>query len=159
MENHISVLFYARKSKKSRKGLVPLYIRITIDGQRLEHSIQRYVEAAHWSAAAGRVKGNNEQPRQINLYLDSLNSKVLRLDREMVLDGVAVCYDNFREKWLGVKEAPRMLISIFQQRNDQMAALIKAGKDIAPPPWNGTIPPGTIPKHFFNGNTGLPILI
>ncbi len=128
MENHISVLFYARKSKMSRKGLVPLYIRNTIDGQRLEHSIQRYVRAAHWSAAAGRVKGNNGQARQINLYLDSLKSKVLRLEREMVLDGVAVCFDTFREKWLGVKEAHRMLIAIFQQHNDQMAALIKAGK-------------------------------
>ena len=51
-----NVLFYARKSKKSRKGLVPLYIRITVDGQRLEHSIQRYVEAGHWSAAAGRCR-------------------------------------------------------------------------------------------------------
>lgn len=94
----------------------------------MEHSIQRYVEAADWSAAAGRVKGNNEHARQINLYLDSLNSKVLRQEREMVLDGVAVCFDSFREKWLGVKEAPRMLIVIFQQHNDQMAALIKAGK-------------------------------
>jgi len=132
MENHISVLFYARKSKKSRKGLAPLYIRITVNGQRLEHSIQRYVEASHWSAAAGRMKGNNEQARQINLYLDTLNSKVLRLEREMVLDGVAVNFDSFREKWLGVKEAPRMLVDIFQQHNDQMAALIKAGKDYCP---------------------------
>jgi hypothetical protein len=42
----------------------------------------------------------------------------------MVLDGVAVNFDSFREKWLGVKEAPRMLVDIFQQHNDQMAALI-----------------------------------
>jgi site-specific recombinase XerD len=128
MENRISVLFYAKKSKKTSKGLWPLYIRITINGQRLEHAIQRNVTPSLWSATAGRLKGNNEQARQINLYLDSLNSKVLRLEREMVLDGVTVCFDTFREKYLGIKEAPRMLISIFQQNNDQMAALIKAGK-------------------------------
>jgi len=73
MENHISILFYARKSKKTSNGLVPLYIRLTINGQRLEHSIQRYVSVANWSAAAGRVKGNNEQARQVNLYLDTRN--------------------------------------------------------------------------------------
>jgi hypothetical protein len=98
----------------------------------LEQSIQRYVSAAQWSAGAGRVKGNNEQAHQINRYLDTLTGKVLRVEREMVLDGVAISFDNFREKWVGLTEAPRMLIEIFQQHNDQMAALIKAGKDYAP---------------------------
>ena len=132
MEHHISVLFYARKSKKTSKGLAPIYIRITVNGQRLEHSIQRYVEPSQWSARAGRVKGNNDQARQINLYLDSLNSKIQKLEREMTLDGIAVTFSSFREKWLGLTEAPWMLMEIFQQHNDQMASLIKVGKDFAP---------------------------
>jgi site-specific recombinase XerD len=129
MENHISVLFYARKSKKTSKGLIPIYIRITVNGQRLEQSIQRYVQAAQWSAAAGRMKGNNDQVRQVNLYLDTLTTKVLRLEREIIMDGQTVTFDNFREKWLGITEAPRMLIEVFHQHNDQMASLVKAGKD------------------------------
>src|SRR5450631_4403972 len=129
MENHISILFYARKSKKTSKGLVPLYIRLTINGQRLEHSIQRYLPTANWSATAARVKGNNKQARQVNLYLDTLTSKVLRLEREMVIDGQTFNFSNFREKWLGITEPSRMLIEIFQEHNDKMAAFIKAGKD------------------------------
>lgn len=114
------------------KGLAPIYIRITVNGRRLEHSIHRFVDPAHWSAAAGRMKGNNEQARQVNLYLNTLTGKVLRLEREIVLDGFAVNFDNFREKWLGLTEKPRMLMEIFQQHNDQMEALIKAGKDYSP---------------------------
>jgi hypothetical protein len=124
MENHISILFYARKSKKTSKGLVPIYIRLTINGQRLEHSIQRYVSADNWSATAGWMKGNNEQARQVNLYLDTQTSKVLRLEREMAIDGQTPNFSNFREKWLGLTEPSRMLIEIFQEHNDQMAALI-----------------------------------
>jgi site-specific recombinase XerD len=132
MEHRINVLFYARKSKKTSDGLVPLYIRITVNGHRLDQSIQRYVEPAQWSPAAGRVKGNNDQARQVNLYLDTLMTKVLRLEREMVMDGITVNFENFREKWLGLTERPRMLLDIFQQHNDQLAALVKAGKDYAP---------------------------
>lgn len=132
MEHRISVLFYARKSKKTSKGLAPIYIRITVNGQRLEHSIQRYVDARQWSASAGRVKGSNDQARQINLYLDTLNGKIQKLEREMTIDGISVSFSTFREKWLGLTEAPRMLMEIFQQHNDQMAALIKVGKDFAP---------------------------
>jgi hypothetical protein len=50
----------------------------------------------------------------------------------MVIDGKTLDFVNFREKWQGLTEAPRMLIEIFQQHNDQMADLIKAGKDYAP---------------------------
>jgi site-specific recombinase XerD len=132
MEHHISVLFYARKSKKTSKGLSPIYMRLTINGQRLDQSIQRYVDGGLWSAAAGRVKGNTEQARQVNSYLDTLTSKVLKLEREMVLDGIAINFESFREKWLGITEAPRMLMEIFQQHNDQMDDLIRAGKDFSP---------------------------
>jgi len=104
-----------------------------VNGQRLEQSIQRYVPAAQWSAAAaGQVKGDNEQAHQVNRYLDMLTGKILRLERKMVIDVKTVDIVNFREKWLGLTVAPRMLIEIFQRHNDQMAALIKAGKDYAP---------------------------
>jgi hypothetical protein len=128
MEHRINVLFYARKSKKTSDGLVPLYIRITVNGRRLDQSIQRYVEPSQWSPATGRVKGNNDHTRQVNLYLDTIMTKVLRLEREMVMDGITVNFENFREKWLGLTERPRML-EIFPQHNDQLAALVKAGKD------------------------------
>ena len=98
MEHRISVLFYARKSKKTSKGLAPIYIRITVNGQRLEHSIQRYVNASQWSASAGRVKGSNDQARQINLYLDTLIGKIHNLEREMTLDEIPVNFSTFREK-------------------------------------------------------------
>ena len=129
MEHRISVLFYARNSKKNSTGLSPIYIRITVNGQRLDQSIQRYVAANLWSAPAGRVKGNTEQARQVNLYLDTLTSKVLKLEREMVLDSIPVTFANFREKWLGIAEPARMLIEVFQEHNNQMEALVRVGKD------------------------------
>jgi Phage integrase SAM-like domain/Arm DNA-binding domain len=129
MEHRISVLYYIRKSKMTKDRLVPIYIRITVNGRRLDHSIQRYVDAAYWSAAAGRMKGNKEEARPINQYLDTLTGKVLKLEREMVRDGQAVNFENFRTKWLGITDRPRMLMEIFQQHNNQMAALVKVGND------------------------------
>ena len=129
MEHHISILFYARTSKKTSQGLIPIYMRLTVNRRRMDHSIQRYVDPTLWSPEASRMKGNSDQVRQVNLYLDTLTAKVLRIEREMVMDGQTITFDTFREKWLGVTEAPRMLIEVFQQHNDQMASLVKAGKD------------------------------
>lgn len=132
MEHRISILFYARKSKKNSDGLAPVYIRITVNGSRLEQSVQRLVNPSQWSAAAGRLKGNTNQVRRMNLYLDTLSAKVLQMERDMVMDGVAVNFSNFREKWLGLTEPARLLLDVFQQHNDQMATLIRAGKDYCP---------------------------
>jgi hypothetical protein len=124
--------FTPENQKKTSKGLSPIYMWLTINGQRLDQSIQRYVDGGLWSAVAGRVKGNTEQARQVNAYFDTLTGKVLKLEREMILDGIVINFDSFREKWLGIMEAPRMLMEIFQQHNDQMEALIRAGKDFSP---------------------------
>lgn len=130
MEHRISSLFYIRKTKMTRDKLAPIYIRITVNGQRIDQSIQRYIEVARWSAAAGRARGNSVEARQLNTYLDTLTGKVLKLEREMVQDGQEITFETFREKWKGNQERPRMLIEIFQHHNDQLAALI--GKEFSP---------------------------
>ncbi|WP_315823490.1 site-specific integrase [Paraflavitalea speifideaquila] len=129
MEHRISSLYYIRKTKMTRDKLAPIYIRITVNGQRIDQSIQRYIEVARWSAAAGRAKGNSVEARQLNTYLDTLTGKVLKLEREMVQDGQEITIEAFREKWMGNQERPRMLIEIFQHHNDQLAALI--GKEFS----------------------------
>lgn len=130
MKHRISILFYIRKSKMTKDKLAPVYMRITVNGQRLEYSIQRYVEVARWGAAAGRVKGSGAEGRQLNAYLDALTNKVHQQEREMMQDGKIITFDSFREKWLGITERPHMLMEIFQQHNDQMAALV--GKEFSP---------------------------
>ena len=38
MENNISILFYSRNSKKTKNNEVPIYLRITVKGQRIEQT-------------------------------------------------------------------------------------------------------------------------
>ncbi len=64
------------------KGLSSIYIRLTINGRRLDQSIGRSINPALWSPEAGRVKGNNDQARQLNNNLDVLRSKVIKLGRD-----------------------------------------------------------------------------
>lgn len=129
MEHRISTLFYVRKSQKTRNGLVPVHFRITVNGERIDQSLQKYVEVARWGAAAGKMKGNTPEARQLNTYLDALKAKVLKTEREMVQDGQIITFEAFREKWFGTAERPRMLLEIFQEHNNQVLALI--GKEFA----------------------------
>ncbi|HXO76548.1 MAG TPA: Arm DNA-binding domain-containing protein, partial [Puia sp.] len=61
MEHRISTLFFVKKAKQTKDGKLPLYIRITVNGQRIEHGIQRYIHSSQWSVAAGQMKGNGSE--------------------------------------------------------------------------------------------------
>jgi len=76
MQAKMSILFYAKRAKTTTDGLVPVYLRITIDGQRLEISTKRYVEPSKWSSEAGKMKGNSEEARSLNSYLDITKGSV-----------------------------------------------------------------------------------
>ena len=130
MEHRVSILFYGKKKKITKEGKLPIYLRITINGVRLEHSIHRFVEAGKWSSATGRMKGSSNDARILNIYLDALSQKVRATEREMIQEGILITFEAFKEKWSGASERPRMILEIFQEHNDRLGQLV--GKDYEP---------------------------
>ena len=124
MQAKMSILFYAKRAKTTTDGLVPIYLRITIDGQRLEISTKRYVEPLKWSSEAGKMKGNSEEAKSINSYLDVTKGSVYDYQKELMQHCLEVNVENMRNKLLGIDEKARMLIPIFQEHNKKMEALL-----------------------------------
>ncbi|HVT85407.1 MAG TPA: site-specific integrase, partial [Chitinophagaceae bacterium] len=130
MNTTLSILFYAKRAKATTDGLIPIYLRVTINGQRFEVSTKRYVDADHWSSQAGKVKSTikTEEAKSINAFIDVLRNRVYDLQRQIVQEQQVFCMETFRNKWLGISDKPRMLFEIFQHHNDQLKDFIKAGE-------------------------------
>ena len=129
MDTNLSILFYAKRSKATSDGLAPIYLRVTIDGQRIELSARRNVHPDKWSPEGNRVKGANAEARAINTYLDTLKSKIYDYRQQLINENKQVNAENMRNKILGVEKRRYMLVPIFQKHNDDMKALV--GKDYA----------------------------
>ncbi|QCR24633.1 site-specific integrase [Pontibacter sp. SGAir0037] len=130
MDTKISILFYGKKSRTTSDNLLPIYLRVTINGKRFETCTHSHVAPGKWSVEAGRVKGNTEEARRVNAYLDMLRSKVYAYQQELLQEGKPVTTGTVRDKWLGVEEKPVMLLEVFQQHNERMEKMV--GKDYAP---------------------------
>lgn len=76
MKNKIVTHFYIREEKKDKKGEVPIYLRITINGERASLSTDRRVNPDLWDKPANRAGGRNEPARVINSALNNLLAKV-----------------------------------------------------------------------------------
>ncbi len=129
MNTKLSILFYVKRAKANSAGQIPIYLRLTVDGARLEFSVKRYVSPEKWSTAQNRMKGNSEESRTINTFLDIMKSRVYEIQKNLIHEGKEVKAESIKKILLGIDERKRMLIPIFKEHNNRMEALV--GKEYA----------------------------
>lgn len=122
--------FYAKSTKSNSAGLFPIYVRLTVDGKRLEYSTKKFIDPTKWSSSTSRMKGYSEEARSINSILDFIKNKINEIEYELLKDGISFTIEEFKKRLLGTSQRTRTLIPIFQDHNNKIKALI--GKEYAP---------------------------
>ena len=109
----LGILFYLRKDKLSREGEAPIYLRITVDGQRSNLSTNRSIKPERWNDEADKVRGNTEEVKALNLYLTSFKSKVYEHHRLLMEKDKLITARTLRNTILGIGEKKYTLIEVF----------------------------------------------
>lgn len=87
MNTKLSILFYIKRAKTTSQGKFPIYLRVTVDSKRTEFSIKRFVEPEKWSSEQNKIKGNSEESRTLNTYLDILKSRIYEIKKDLIHSG------------------------------------------------------------------------
>ena len=124
MKNSISLLFHLRNSKKNENSETPIYLRITIAGQRLELSTGHYIDSDRWNQDAGQVKGTKEEAMIINTSLANLRNKVLQNVNNLEISGKHVTLAVLKNALNGTHDRQHSLVELFKYHNDRMKALV-----------------------------------
>jgi site-specific recombinase XerD len=111
-----------------RNSLAPIYCRITVNGRRAEISMKRFIEPSKWITAAGAAKGNSEEARTINTYLDLVKGDIYRHYVQLASLGKFITADLIKNTFLGIAENEKTLIEVFKYHNSQMKERI--GTDV-----------------------------
>ncbi len=111
-------------------GPAPVYLRITVAGQRAEMATGRGCEPDRWNAPAGRAAGTKASSKTLNAYLDSLQVKVYEAQRQLVEASGLVTATAIKNRVIGKEEKGVMLLEVFQDHNRRMEALV--GDEFAP---------------------------
>lgn len=131
MKKTFTVLFILKKQKQKPNGTAPIYVRLTVDGQRIEWASQRECNLEHWSSAAGRVKGTTKEARAINAWLEQMKADIYETQRTLFTMGKEITAVSVRNAMKGiVEEKPvHTLVEVFQYHNEQFAELV--GKEFS----------------------------
>jgi len=130
MKTNFSMLFYLKKQKNYTSGLAPVYLRITVDGERAEVTTNRECEPEKWNSHSGRATGTKENIKSLNAFLDNLQSDAYEAHRYLHENGKLITAESLKNRMLGKSEKSYMLIELFKDHNNKVESLI--GKGFAP---------------------------
>ena len=129
MNTKLSILFFVKRTKTNVDGLLPIFIRVTINGARIEFSTKRFTTSEKWSVEGNRMKGTSAEAKATNSFLDTLKAKIYDYQQQLIREDNLVNAENMRNKILGIEKRSHMLIGIFQQHNEEIKALV--GREFA----------------------------
>jgi site-specific recombinase XerD len=126
MNKTFGLLFYVKKTKIIANGTAPVYLRITIDGERADISSKRYVNPDKWNANGQKLGGSGEEVRALNSYLKTLEHQVYEAHRNMIEKKLPLTAAGLKNILLKKDEPEKgkMLVPIFEEHNRQVKALI-----------------------------------
>lgn len=125
MINTLTVLFHIRLDKKNQKGKSPIFCRITVEKQRATFSIQRLVYPDKWDAAKEIVKGNNEEAKNINAYINLIKKKIYEAHYKLVESNTPVHADVLKQVVLNKeKTKSKNVFKVFEEHNQKVKTLI-----------------------------------
>ncbi|MVZ67443.1 tyrosine-type recombinase/integrase [Sphingobacterium sp. DK4209] len=127
MSTNYSLLFYLKKPKNYVNGAKPIYMRITIDGSVCEISTGKSCDPSRWNSKANRSKGNTEEVKTLNSYLEMLNLKVAALHLEILKLGEIPTIELLKLKITGKAENQKTLLSVLRDHNLKMDSLLGNG--------------------------------
>ena len=127
MKTNFSMLFYLKKQKNYTSGLAPVYLRITVDGERAEVTTNRECEPEKWNSHSGRATGTKENIKSLNAFLDNLQSDAYEAHRYLHENGKLITAESLKNRMLGKSEKSYMLIELFKDHNSKVASLIGKG--------------------------------
>ena len=129
---NFSILFWLNKDRIQSNGEMPIYMRITVDGKRVEISSQKTVFPEFWDQKAQQVKGKDNSIRMMNSYLDMTKGKIQTIYNQLIFNGGNITAAIIKNLFLGkeVEEKPnhKTIMEAFDYHNLKMAETAKVGK-------------------------------
>lgn len=133
MERHCTMVYFSlRESKQNKKGLSPIEVSISTNGERIYFSTGKQVQAADWNKEKQSVKGKSEESQLINGYLTQLRNKIYQKEIELTQRGYLITAELLKDAVLDKVETlnEKMLLEILEDHNRERKAMV--GKTLAP---------------------------
>jgi site-specific recombinase XerD len=124
MKSSVRVLFWLYKSKKNSQGLIPIYMRITLDKDKTEIASGHFIQLAEWNDKKKRVAETTQRGVEINNSLEIQRAKITSIYNQLLSSGEPFTVETIKRKFVGKDEEQVTLLRVVEYHNNQVKSLI-----------------------------------
>lgn len=125
----MKLLFWLYKSKINKKGLMPIMMRITLYGQRINFPTHISTEEKTWDKDKQEIKGNTELNNKYNQYLLNLKNKAWEIYNDSLKNDTELTTKQVKDYIHGIHKSTYTLIEVLDYHINLLKA--RVGNDIA----------------------------
>lgn len=120
MRSTFKVLFFLKRDKQKTNGLIPLFCRITVDGQEVRFSMKCDANPQVWDVKTSRATGRTTEAAQINSLVDTTKAAIYKIYREMQERENYVTAEKIKNTFLGIEQKQQTLLELFDSHNREI---------------------------------------
>lgn len=124
MRSTFRILFYPKKGAPLKNGKLPIMLRITIDGDKVEFSTKLEIEEKKWDTRIGKVSGRAPVANEMNLKLDRMR---FELNSHYDKFREVGCYPTpmmLKNAYLGIQAKSHTMLTTFKKIVDEKKKLL-----------------------------------
>ncbi len=121
-KNSFSVSFYQRTDKVDKNNTAPVFMRVTVDGERAEIATNRRFDILRWSL--GHPAGTKTDAKELQKDLDSMKTKVNKICRDMVDRNETLSAVKIKDRFLGRDSNAKTVFQTFIFHNNKLKELV-----------------------------------
>lgn len=113
ISNTFVLAFILKKSKSLKNGESPLYMRLTIAGERSECSLYRSVDSKLWDKQKGKLKGNTPSAIETNSFIENVRNQIYQCYLSIEKKGERVTALKVKNLYMHGEEMEKVKVILF----------------------------------------------
>lgn len=114
-----SILIWINSSR-AIDNQAELNARVTINQKRTNISLRRKIDISSWDKSRSKVKGNTQEARTINQYIDKVKSKIVQSYQALELENKLITPQLVKARFFGTDMQHHSLKDIFKYHNENV---------------------------------------
>jgi len=120
----LNISFLIRKNRSNKYGEAPIYMRISVEQERVEIATGRYIHPLKWHSKLSKAFPKKKGGIQTNQFLDAIKNRIYDHHTEMVKNDEDINAKKLKARFLGTDEDRKMLLEVFEYHNKQISELV-----------------------------------
>jgi site-specific recombinase XerD len=123
-----SISFFIKRTKLLKNHQAPIFLRITVDGERAELSIKRSINPKDWDENKESANPDSFFGDELNQYLNQIRYLIYQHQKDLIDKNKSVTSQNLKNAYLNIDETQsKSILQIYQEHNDDLKLKINRG--------------------------------